>query len=501
MIRKFWFPTSIILLYLITIPLQQYAIFNWDVAYAIQVANKMLAGGHYYTDFFNSNPPLAFYIYIPVVALEKIVNPIAALQFYILLIASCSLGISYNFIKKLFSKKDLLLAQLFILALAVGFLILPTSTFGQRAHIGVMFLTPYFLLAAMRVQNSPSLWLRFFVMLFAAIGFLLCPTFAIIFIAVEIYIATKQQRFYPFLNIEIFIMALLTVIYLLSIVVFYSDYIHQILPIVLSFYHQGYFFSFASLSTQEILSFSLLTLLMLFFLYRELSHHTIYDILVISMIGFIISYYFYHRVYYYHLLPLFIQSLLLITLIAGETWIKIKNTPSSPQKKYDKLMLVTLLLMIFLFAVVYTACIYFANHQFKEKEIIPQLNFLKSQKNPPPTVFFFTAVVSSTYPLLTYANISSASRLDCLWPLPGIVKEKNKTKASEGKKLLTQLVVDDLTRNKPKFIFIDASETKRYIGQPFNYIQYFSENSQFKNLISKYHYINTISDYAIYEVR
>src|SRR3990167_3346116 len=97
----FWL--GFISIYLLAFLLQTQLLLNWDVSWLMLTTKKLLSGGHYGKDFFEINPPMILYLYIPPVLISKffLISRIFALRIYIFLLTSISLLLCYPLLKKI----------------------------------------------------------------------------------------------------------------------------------------------------------------------------------------------------------------------------------------------------------------------------------------------------------------------------------------------------------------------------------------------------------------
>jgi len=118
---------------------------NHDVAWFFYVARGVMRGGILYRDFIEPNAPLASLSLIPAVWLSHVlaIPPAMAVEVTVLGIMGIVLLLCVEILHCMRATLPVLL--LVLLTLALAFLLLPKSTFGQREHILAMLLTPYVL--------------------------------------------------------------------------------------------------------------------------------------------------------------------------------------------------------------------------------------------------------------------------------------------------------------------------------------------------------------------
>ena len=174
------FILNLILITLIAWWLQTLFLINWDVSWDLLIANKMIDGGTYIKDFFDINPPLIFYIYMPIIFASHFfsISWEVALRIDVFAVAIFSTIMCYPLLKKIFVSDHEFLLNGFTGLMLFAFLILPIFNLGQREHFLVMFTLPYILLCAYRLLGYPIRpAYAAFIGLFAAMGFAIKPFF------------------------------------------------------------------------------------------------------------------------------------------------------------------------------------------------------------------------------------------------------------------------------------------------------------------------------------
>ena len=115
------------------------------------------------------------------------------------------------------SKSHVYLYCVFYTLLLVTFY-LPMYAFLQREYLLFIFIMPYLLLAALRIENKSIHPLAsFFIGLFAGLGFAIKPFFLVTLVLVELCVMIKTRNFFSWLRIEPFVIASVLVVYLISV--------------------------------------------------------------------------------------------------------------------------------------------------------------------------------------------------------------------------------------------------------------------------------------------
>lgn len=301
--------------------LQAHMMLKGDIVWGMYMAKALLAGGGYITNFFEVNPPLIIFIYVPAVLIAKylsVTNTIA-IRIDMFLLVILSLSLVFYLLKKLFLKQDVIFAILTLTYLAFAFLILPGNEFGQRENQIVIFTVPYLFLLAARLKNIDMSWgIPLLVGFCAGIGFAIKPFYLLTFLMLEIYYwfsIKKNTRLFlarPELHTALFMIML----YLAVIFIFFKSYLHVVVPIALQFYFQNFSDTWPTMLSSVIFLYCLLSLLICSFYLLLVKftkynnplisyYHGLLQIFSLSLTGYLIAYLYQKINWYYHIIPAF----------------------------------------------------------------------------------------------------------------------------------------------------------------------------------------------------
>ncbi|EKD91783.1 MAG: putative membrane spanning protein, partial [uncultured bacterium] len=296
---SFYFISA--LLYFLAWIIQSQMLIKGDVSWQMHLARSVLNGGNYIKDFFEINPPLSIFLYMPEIFIEKIlfVSHIIGLRIYMFLCATGSLLICYVLIKKLFVQYDTKIAFIFLLSLIFIDLILPLNEFGQRENLLVILTMPYFLLAACRVNKIKiNLFFAIFIGLLAALGFGLKPFFLIAFILVEGYVAFKtniKNMFRP----ENMGIVLFLLLYFFVILLFFTSYLTVVTPVALRFYYQLFSKPIKICLLLLPVYFCFFTFIFYYIQHKKNAYDALSSVLALALLGFFIAYLIQRIPWYY----------------------------------------------------------------------------------------------------------------------------------------------------------------------------------------------------------
>lgn len=508
---------------------------DWDLLFVLEGGKRLLDGGNYLNQLFETNPPLIFYLGAIInrvaeeFALDKVL--IFKLVIYSVVLyslvachyllknklttcrtndksalrvvnphqlvspnrASAKSGIFSLPVQPLFEGQFL---RCLLIVLAISLLLLPARSFGEREHLMIALVLPYFFLRYESLQNIHfNFKIRGLISLLAAWGFALKPPyFLFAWVAGELQLAFWQKSWCSLFCLENSIILLFSLGYFLSIA-FYMPSYFAILPFIVHFYAANSSVSSTLASPQLI---NLLLLMGGYFLLPSRSF-SLEKLIIVIACAFALSFMLQGKNWYYHSLPLLTANSLLAALLIYRFY----------QLKNNALLSIvgaTLLGGQFLFSFTVTFSIYHNNISCYKKEscVYQPLIRIAKQHAENQAIYFFTTLMSTSIPIIYYANTLNASRFSAMWPLSGIVNRENKLKhcdkpCREAKNAIRQFIIEDFERHDPKLVFVDVTPSKAYFKSPFDYLEFMHQESKFKALWQRYCYFTTCNNYAIYK--
>jgi hypothetical protein len=324
--KKIIFIMSILGVYGLAGFIQSKILLNWDVSWLMHASQRLLNGGTYTNDFFEINPPMILYWYLPPVFLAKITTyPIySVLPGYIFFLATVSLWMCYVLTRKIFSDSASL-THIFLFNLAVTFLILPIYEFGQREHLLLIFSLPYILLLIARLQQvSPNSYFSAIIGVMAGMVFALKPYFLVLPIFLELYALFCSRNIFYWVRAEVISAVSVLLIYCVLILFLHQDYLSIVIPHIRHMYYAGFSLSMKNLATVPPVFFCVSALFFYCVLRVEEHYKHICAVLTIAVISFLLIFFMQRTAWYYHLLPALavaclLQALLFAFLISGQS--------------------------------------------------------------------------------------------------------------------------------------------------------------------------------------
>ncbi len=213
---------------------------NSDVDGILTEVERALAGQRMYADFLEVNPPGALLIYVPPILLARWlgIEPDVAVNGLILASVVATLAIAGRVLaagRLLPDKYRPWLAAGAIMVLAI----LPTRTFGEREHIGVIALLPFLALCATRESGSLKA-IPWFAAIASGLGCGLAlvakPHFVLAVAPLALTAMLRARSIRPVFRSEYLVAVAMLGLYALSIPIFFPDFLNRALPMAIEVY-------------------------------------------------------------------------------------------------------------------------------------------------------------------------------------------------------------------------------------------------------------------------
>lgn len=307
-------------LYTVAWYIQSRLLLNSDVSWLTLAARRLLGGGTYTHDYFEINPPMAVYLYIPIAILSHLVHLSTAvvLRWYIFILSALSLYLCTRLLDKIFLKTQTSIVSLLLFVLAVLFLIAPLSDFGQREHFLVILSAPYFLIVAARLQGKqPGTGLPIIIGILAGLGFIIKPYFLIALFLIELYYAWRMSYFLAWIRVEVNIILGIIITYWVIIWIKHSDYLLTVIPVATHLYYQKYGLPLKTMVLSEEAFFCYLSFIFYGIRYQKSAFQHLSTVLMLATIGFLLAYFMQQTRWSYHIYPMLTTSILQFSLLLG----------------------------------------------------------------------------------------------------------------------------------------------------------------------------------------
>ncbi|WP_226905591.1 hypothetical protein [Legionella antarctica] len=471
---------------------------DWDMLFLLEGGKRLLAGGTYVNDMFETNPPLIYYFSIAINFLAKAFNTSNVLVFkcvvYVFILYS--LGICHHILSCKPIKSEVI--SPLILTLGFCLLILSVCFFGQREHLMLVLTMPYFFLLYKTATGIKfSSILRIIISFLAALGFALKPYFLFGLLFSELLLMYWQQNWKTIVRLETQVIFWTVIVYLISVAVLMPDFYSVILPDLLHFY------AFNNSIVDIITNFALVNALFLLLItcWLSISLGRLEKLLSVITIGFMCCFVFQGKGWSYHVYPLVTLNSLLATLLICHLSSAFKGN------KKNSIFVLVIILAQFFFTLIPAFFNYYQKISFYKNETGTFQQFIKIARkfaSQNKSIFFFSTDLSRTIPIVYYSGMQLGSRFPTLWPIPGIINRQYTLKQCDSlcldaQRRMLNYITEDFKRYQPELVYVDISAQKILIKSQFDYLEFMQKSSSFRIIWRKYCYRVTSNNYAIYQ--
>lgn len=480
--------------------IQSNLLLNEDVSSLLYYTKQFINGGKYVSSILETNPPMIFFIYAPVCMFAKMAGLKLAfvLRMYIILLASISIILCSGLIKKIFDKNDYSLQLYLLISLLFMFLLLPLTEFGQREHIMLILIMPYVLTSVLVLQNkSIHPVIAVLVGIMAGFGFGLKPYFLFTLILIELYIMVYKRNVLSWARNETLICACMLVFYLAYVFYFEPAYINVMLPLLSQFYYMSIEQSWLNIFTNSTVIFCFFVLGLAILFYRKQVYRELTAVLLLTLMGLIFAFIVTRAAWWYHVLPAFSISCLLITMMIYQYF---SPKAQGGMLSHRQLALMMLAGFVVPFILIFQVTRYaIVKNETRTSSV---LTHYLAQSNAKSIYCFSSKTNGNCFPLAYVTHKEFVGRFPYFWWLLGLMKLEYNGQLTQpvidSKTYLLDAVADDLNKYRPDLILINKEE-QQALHRDFNMVTYFSKNEKFKQAWMAYHNAGNVGIYVIYE--
>jgi len=474
-----------------------------DIALWINAAERVLAGAELYRDIYEINPPIAFLLTVPPVAVAQAlgVEPIVVFQLLVIALALASVRLAQGVARAVVGDRPLI--ALLSVPLLFALFIAPGKDFGQREHILVLLLLPYFFGT---MGSSPAIPLRSRALIgaMAGLGIAFKPFFLVFLIVGEGLVALRAGTLRATLRIEA-VAASAVIAAAVAITVWgFPGYLEIIVPLGREIYH-GYETTTLSVLLMPTTSGSAVILLCALVLVRAARIRDAFalrlavTLVAAAMAGFI-AYFVQHKGWRYQALPL-----LLFSTAALGTLCAAALEPYLTSARQWRMALA-------IGAATVVAMTVSGMHDWiddereREADIRPLVALVSSLPEPRRALFLSTHLHYGLSVVPT-AAASWPWRYYHLIPLPGLYRDFDIELAGRPFRTPSQMaptearffdtVVTDALRFPPQAIIVDRRYQHANITG-FDFFAYFRQDPRFARLSGGYRYVGRIARQDVY---
>ena len=511
---------------IMAIALQTHIIISGDITWLMHVGKNFLAGGHYYTDFIEVNPPMAIYIYLIPVILSQLlsISFITSITIYIFCVAMIAWLVCSYLLNKIFAPADSAIHYFFETMLTFALFVLPAYAFGQREYLLVTLILPYLLLAVLRLQKQTLNKVgALLIGIAAGIGFTIKPFFLFAWLFIELYLALRTKSIKLIFRSETISCLALFLIYALSIVLVTPEYIKQTELLIQPTYYFNFHVPFSLLLINNLVIFGVILLIIFGLTRKTLKYQALGDLLAVSIISMLVNFLLQQTLWFYHIFPVLFFSTLLLALTAT-SYIQ-ANNPFKFSAINWPFFRESLKFLALCFLVIYIFFVTFSNIKvgFYLTKVLfnnPIYRIAKSARGQP--IYIFTNNIATNYPLIDYADTYSPSAFPCLWLINAAHKLEQQDKTTAKQQQAAQIAnfvrakdIDNIIKYKPLFIFVQNKDNFMVLNRnflftysykveqlpTFDFLGFFLQDPTFARYWQNYHYQGQAGTFAVYELK
>ncbi len=482
--------------------IQMQLILSSDVASLLYDTELFLAGGTYVKDFFETNPPMIFILYTPIVMLHKLtaLNIKSLANLYIIFIGVISLSYCYFFLNIIFSKDDSYFKNAFFFMLIFTFFIVPLNDFGQREHLLWMLGMPYLLAAVIRAKNlSISSSAASVIGLMAGLVFSLKPFFLIPLLLIELYLMVIKKNIWSWIRIEFLILSCVMIAYVAYVYFCHPLYFNVLMPLISKYYFVGTKESLTLMISKPKVIFCLGVIAYYLFLFPKNHFPELSGLLFLALIGFVLAFIIPGSAWSYHVFPAYASAILLSVIYIYALWEKEIKTNVIKKKEMLFIVLAGFAMPMFIYVKETIVLVNLLN--FKDRNRLYET--IKTM--PLKSIYCVSATTTGLcFPLITEHHREFAGRFPLLWWVRGLRMIEDKyadhlpVDVIQDKNYFTDAIAYDLNHYKPELIIIFNAEEKVFLPKGYDYPTYLSKRESFKMAWSHYQFVEKMGIFTLY---
>jgi len=470
---------------------------NGNISWLLMGAERLLQGQTMVEHIYEPNPPLSLLIYIPHVLFSNFANlPLPIGSFYVTgLFILLSVLASYSITKHFsFLSKHERLG--FIAYYTIAVTLTTVVYYSEREHFLILALAPFMLaqFALMeRISLPRSLSIPVFIM--GTLGVLIKPHYGLVPAFFLLARMIKHRTINPLKAPDFLALSIMTLLYILFVIVAFSDYAQIIFYEVINLYiGTGQDYSVV-LGASRILALLYLSTFILELILGDGSspRQRMIKFLYICSILSLIPYYVQMKGFFNHLIPA--NSFF---MMAVGTSILLRISPYMNKKlKWNKILAPALSIFIPYLCVLFVSqTLVPLNNNFpthKDLQELPVAQFLKENCEQPCSFYTFHTdieIMPSTAAIMGYEY---ASRFCTFWPLPQLAKDlqsdnpETHKKAIEAKEKYSRYILEDYKFHKPSLLIIVKNILIPTHDDPINFMEFFGEYKPLRTYIEKHY--------------
>jgi len=492
-----------------------------DCAVLLQCGQMLLEGQRLYVDIIEINPPMIMYISMIPACLAKIsaAHPAPCFIFSIWTLTILTAVLCIRVFDGIVEPSERAYVPPLIVALGLAdWMMSPISYFGEREHIAVLLIMPFFLLRCVRQNNgSAAKYVAMSAGILAGIGCCIKPFFLLLPVMAELFWLGRSRDPKSLARVEIYCAMLVGVVYAVHFLFLPANsrqsYFDVLIPLTVQGY-QAYNTDFLKVLTLDqvplVKPLSLTGVLLLALILRKRCSFLMP--FVAWTLGGYIVFVFQQKGFHYHSIPMRYGMVMLSVLEAMAVLLLLRTKLVRAQQKEPALDIVTILFgLCALASFVACACVIWKfinesvhNYHLADTLNTPYIAQVLRNSSEGDAIFFFDTGGGYQYPLLVQLRRKPGSRFMDMSPFAMVKYVQTHAKTEERRRaanlleqqMLTQLAADLETR-KTKLVFIPEQDWP--LPADFSVFRYLEQQGFIRTALRNYKPISSTCEYRVYK--
>lgn len=504
-------PPELLLFLAAAIALVSAAPLNTDTAYGLVAARRLLGGERFYIDFFETNPPLIYWLYAAAAYVGRLLSlsdPRTMGWFVAALLALSTLTAMWAFEPGRGRFERTLLVGSLLTAAVVPYF----SWTGQREQVAAILFFPYCIVAAraasgQRLPRGFSIWCG----ILAGVGLAIKPFFLFAWLAVEagVAIAAGWRRLMRAESLSIVAVQLLYGVAILAVT---PQYVTKMVPVVARLY-TGYGDQLeAGVRSTRFAGLAIVGAAAAGTLFWKRATGRVRETAIFgaATLGWLLAFVAQRKGWAYHLIPAFIYGSV-SAVIGIKECLETMEAGASRRPRIMATAFSAPLLVVVLWASLSVPQLVkdvgrsLAGPRNVEADVADAVSEFVSPDEP---VFFLSTSMWPAFPVVNMVHARWPYRYSFMWPIPALYPGRHRAEplyrppAEQGvlERQFFDAVVDDLARTPPKVIVVDSRPRLAAMnGRRFDFLQYFSASDRFRDLMTHYRSVVRVGPWEVYE--
>jgi hypothetical protein len=480
-----------------------------DIGFLLYAAGRVLDGARLYVDVVEINPPLIVALNIPPVVVARLlgISDILVYRIGFALVLCGLLAFAWRTLGRALASEDRVLRRYLLVLLA--FVLFPVSAqdFGQREHLLLALVLPYLFTAAGRAAGrAPPRGEALAIGALAGIAFALKPHFLPLWLAVELYLWRRGPRGRLRPTPESLTTGALLLVYGVAVLLLTPQYLRLVASLgglYGRFLHDSFFHLLVTGPGAALVWIALLAYVAL----RERARHReLWAVVAIAVLVTFLGGAIQQKGLRYHFLPSFALALVLLGLVA----VDVRRPLRSGVQRIYRVVALSLAITSVLVVTVENLGVALQFEVSPDERTYHEVVRTVRDNARGESIFVFSYHIGSSYPLINYSGVRSASRFPQLWILAAVYRDQleaerplhynNPHSMSPGERYLNECVLADLTVNQPRLLLVlrSARDVWGNSYRRLDYLAYFGRDPRIRNVFSQYERLAYIGEYAIY---